>query len=208
MASLETGAATIGNGATAVGKAIVTGAGSAWNVAGALTIANLGTGTLTVESDASVAATGLLTIGDPAGRRKSARSTFNGGTITAGGFTRAGASVFNWTDGTLLLTGGALNNGGQNLTINGSALDDLPALRLGGGATSTAASIPNLSVGTNRQGAVIVSGGSNFQTTTASIGSQTAATARFTSKVKAACSEPRATSASAARPPRPVDLAE
>jgi T5SS/PEP-CTERM-associated repeat protein len=163
------GDATIGSTASSLGKAVVSGAGSAWNVSGALTVANLGTGSLTVDTGGSVTAGGALTIGDPAGAQVGTVN-LNGGTITANGFLRAGASQFNWTDGTLLLTGGTFNNNGAGLTINGSDLDDLPALRLGGGAVSSAASVPNITVGANRQGAMIVSGGSNFQTTTASFG--------------------------------------
>ncbi len=163
------GNATIAAGAAAVGNVIVRGADSKWSVAGALNIASLGTATMTVENDASVSTTGALTIGDPPGSQLGTLN-FNGGTISAGGFTRTGASQFNWTNGTLLLTGGTLNNGGANLTINGSGLNDLPALRLGGGSQSLAANLPNLTVGNNRQGAVVVSGGSTFQTTTAVFG--------------------------------------
>ena len=164
------GGVSLGAAATGAGKATVSGAGSAWNITGDLSIAAQGAGTLTVDTDASLAATGALTIGDPAGAPVGSLN-FNGGTITAGSFTRVGASTFNWTDGTLLVNGGAMNNGGASLVINGSALDDLPALRLSGGANSTIANLPNLTIGSNRQGAVIVSGGSNFQTTTAAIGS-------------------------------------
>ena len=135
-----------------------------------LTIANLGTGTLTVDTDASLAVTGALTIGDPPGSQVGTLN-FNGGTISAGSFTRSSSSNFNWTNGTLLVTGGAFNNNGA-LVINGSGLDDLPALRLASGAQSTVANTPNVTIGANRQGALIVSGGSNFQTTTASIGTQ------------------------------------
>jgi hypothetical protein len=63
------------------------------------------------------------------------------------------------------------SNAGDALTINGSALDDLPALRLSAGAQSTAASVPVLTIGSSRKGAAIVSGGSKFQLTSASIGS-------------------------------------
>jgi T5SS/PEP-CTERM-associated repeat protein len=164
-----TGNATIANGAASLSKAIVSGAGSAWNISGSLNIAGSGTGTLNIDSDASLAATGALTIGDPAGTQVGTLN-FNGGTISAGSFTRVGASAFNWTDGTLLINGGAFNNGGANLVINGSALDDLPALRLSSGATSAVAQLPNLTIGSDRQGALIVSGGSNFQTTTAALG--------------------------------------
>ena len=72
----------------------------------------------------------------------------------------------------MLITGGAFNNGGANLTINGANLNNLPLLRLGSGAQSTVANLPNLTVGSNHQGAVVVSGGSNFQTTTTFLGAQ------------------------------------
>ena len=166
----SSGSVTLASLATGAGKATVSGTDSAWNITGALSIAELGTGTLTVDSGGSLAATGALTIGDPAGTAVGTLN-FNGGTITAGSFTRSGSSVFNWTDGTLLVNGGALNNGGSDLTINGSDLNDLPAVRLSAGSQSIAANLPNLTIGSNRQGAVIVSGGSSFQTTSASVGS-------------------------------------
>ncbi|MEX2093483.1 MAG: dockerin type I domain-containing protein [Pirellulales bacterium] len=164
-----TGNVILANAANALGKATVTGIGSAWNITGGLNIAAFGSGTLNVDSGASLAATGALTIGDPAGAAVGTLN-FDGGTIAAGGFTRSGSGIFNWTDGTLLVSGGTLNNGGANLTINGADLSDAPVLRLSSGAQSVAANLPNLTIGANRQAAVVVSGGSNFQTTTASLG--------------------------------------
>lgn len=164
-----TGGLAIANAATSVGKTVVNGNGSVLNVAGALNVSGLGSGTLTVAAGGSIYATGALSLNDPAGAPVSTLN-LNGGSITAAGFTRNGASVFNWTDGTLWVNGGTFSNSGANFTINGSDLDDSPILRLAAGAQATAANLPNLSVGTNRQGTVIVSGGSNLQTTTASFG--------------------------------------
>lgn len=163
------GNTVIGSGASGVGKATITGTGSTWNITGGLTVAGAGTGTLTVESDGALSVTGALALGNPAGNQVGTLN-FNGGTITAGSFSRAVGANFNWTNGTMLVNGGTFNNGGENLTINGAGLNDLPALRLGGGAQSTAANLPNLTIGSSRQGAVVVSGGSSFQTTTTSIG--------------------------------------
>ena len=81
-----------------------------------------------------------------------------GRTITAGSFVRNSTTNFNWTDGTFLINGGAFNNGGANLTINGGDSDDVPALRLASGATSVIANLPNLTIASSRQGAVVVSG--------------------------------------------------
>ncbi len=164
-----TGDVTLASAAAGVGKATVTGTDSAWNITGGLNIAALGTGTLTVDKGASLAATGALTISNPAGAAVGTLN-FDGGTIAAGGFTRSSGGIFNWSDGALLISGGALNNGGENLTINGADLNDAPVLRLSSGAQSVAANLPNLTIGTNRHAAVVVSGGSNFQTTTASLG--------------------------------------
>lgn len=167
----STGNVTIANSATGVGKATLTGSGSAWNITGAMSIAAAGTGTLTVEADASLTATGALTIGDPAGAQVGTLN-FHGGTITAQSFTRAAGANLNWTNGTMLVNGGTFNNGGGNLVLNGSGLNDVPALRLGGGAQATAATTPNVIVGGNRQGLLAVTGGSSFQTNSASIGAQ------------------------------------
>jgi T5SS/PEP-CTERM-associated repeat protein len=166
-----TGNVTLASAATSSGRATVTGIGSAWNIAGSLTVANLGTGNLTVETGGTLSATGALVLNDPAG---AANGTFNfqGGTVSANSFLRSATSLFNWTDGTLLVNSGTFSNGGANLTINGADADDLPALRLSSGAQSTLANLPNLTIGGNRQGAAIVSGGSSIHTTTASIGSQ------------------------------------
>lgn len=170
-----TGNVTLANTAASTGKATISGTGSAWNVTGALTVANLGTGTLTVESGGSLTTTGALNILDPAG---TPNGTFNfqGGTVSVGSFSRSATSTFNWTDGTFLVNAGAFNNGGVNLTVNGADGDDVPVLRLSSGAQSTAANMPNLIVGSTRQGAVIVSGGSSLQTTNASIGAQDGST--------------------------------
>jgi T5SS/PEP-CTERM-associated repeat protein len=168
-AVISSGDLTIAGAAPSVGKTLVNGTDSALNVTGALNVGSLGSGTLTVEAGATVSATGPLTLNDPAGAPV-ATLNFNGGTISAGSFTRSGGSVVNWTDGTLFVNGGAFNNGGANLTINGADLNDAPVLRLASGAQSVAANLPNLTIGANRQAAVIVSGGSSFQTTTASLG--------------------------------------
>ncbi len=166
-----TGAVTLGGTATGTGKVSISGTGSAWNITGPLTVASLGSGTLTVETGGSLTTTGLFSLFDPAGSPNGTLN-FQGGTITANGFLRNTTSTLNWTDGTFVINGGVLNNGGAALTINGADGDDLPALRLASGATSSAANLPNLTIASNRQGAAIVSGGSSFQTTTASIGSQ------------------------------------
>lgn len=164
-----TGLTVVGSGASGVGKVLVNGANSAWNIAGALTIAGSGAGTVTVENDGVLSTTGTLTIADPAG---AVQGTLNlkGGSISAAGFTRDAGAAFNWTGGTLLVNGGVFNNGGADLSVNGSSLTDLPALRLSAGATANATQVPNLTIGSNRQGSVIVSGGSNFQVMTASLG--------------------------------------
>jgi T5SS/PEP-CTERM-associated repeat protein len=167
----STGNVTLGNTATGVANVALSGSGSAWNITGAMTIANAGTGTLTVDTDAALSVTGALAIGDPAGAQVGTLN-FNGGSISAGSFSRTGSAAFKWTDGTLLVTGGTFSNGGAGLTISGSDLDDLPALRLAGGAQATNVNTPTVTIATNRQGALIVSGGSSFQTNTASIGSQ------------------------------------
>lgn len=165
------GNVAIAAAATGTGKATVSGTGTAWNITGDLGIATLGSGTMTVDTSATVSATGALTIGDPAGAPVGTLN-FNGGVISVGSFTRAGSSQFNWTDGTMIVNGGTFNNNGAALTINGSDLDDIPVLRIASGGQVTAASVPNITIGGNRQGALIVSGGSSFTTTTASIGGQ------------------------------------
>ena len=63
----SSGNVTLAGNASSVAKATVSGSGSAWNVTGALSVATLGTGTLTVDTQGTVSATGALTIGDPAG---------------------------------------------------------------------------------------------------------------------------------------------
>ncbi|MGD9635224.1 MAG: beta strand repeat-containing protein [Pirellulales bacterium] len=166
-----TGAVTLASLATGVGKATVTGSGSAWSISGGMSVAAAGAGALTVESDASLTVGTVLSIGDPAGTQNGTLN-FTGGTITAGSFTRAASSTLNWTNGTMFINGGTFNNGGAALTLNGSGLNDVPALRLGSGAQSSAANTPSVTIGGNRQGGLVVSGGSSFQTTTASLGAQ------------------------------------
>ncbi|MEX0642441.1 MAG: hypothetical protein WD468_07055 [Pirellulales bacterium] len=165
------GSVSIAGQASSTGTATVSGTGSAWNITGPLTVASLGSGTLTVDTGGTLTTTGLLSLFDPAGAPNGTLN-FQGGTITAGGFFRNGTSTLNWTDGTFIINGGVLNNGGALLTINGGDGDDLPILRLASGANSNVANLPSITVGSNRQGALIVSGGSSVQTTTASIGSQ------------------------------------
>jgi len=166
-----TGTVNLASAANGAGKATITGTGSAWNITGGLNVAAAGSGTLTVESDAALTVGGAMTIGDPAGAQVGTLN-FNGGSIIAGSFTRAAGAVMNWTNGTMLVNGGTFNNSGSNLVLNGAGLNDVPALRLAGGAQSLAANSPNVTIGGNRQGALSVTGGSSFQTNTASIGAQ------------------------------------
>lgn len=166
-----TGNVVVANGASAVGKVTVTGTGSAWNITGGMTVAGAGNATVTVEADAALNVSGALSVSDPAGSQVGTLN-FNGGTIIAGSFSRAAGAALNWTNGTMLVNGGTFNNGGANLVLNGGSLSDVPALRLGAGAQSTAANTPNVTVGGNRQGTLAVTGGSSFQTNTASVGAQ------------------------------------
>jgi T5SS/PEP-CTERM-associated repeat protein len=164
------GSVVLGSLAAGTGKLVVSGTGSSMRITGALSLASAGNGALTVESDGELFVTGALTMGNPAGAPVG-ELNFDGGTITAGSFTRAAGAKFNWANGTLLVNGGTFNNAGESLTINGSGLNDLPALRLSAGAQSTAASVPVLTIGSSRKGALIVSGGSVVQLTSASVGS-------------------------------------
>jgi T5SS/PEP-CTERM-associated repeat protein len=163
-----TGNVTLAGAASGTGKATVTGAGSSWNISGTMTVGSLGSGTLTVDSDGYLAS-GFFSLLDPAGAANGTLN-LNGGTMSVHGFYRQASTNLNWTDGTLIVNGGVLNNNGAALTINGANTDDLPALRLSAGATANASNLPSVTIGSNRQGAVIVSGGSNLQTSSATIG--------------------------------------
>lgn len=166
-----TGNAIVANTATSTSKATISGTGSAWNITGGLTVAATGNGTLTVDTGGTLTTTGTLTLSDPAG---TPNGTFNfqGGNVNVASFVRSATSNFNFTDGTMIINGGSFNNGGAALVLNGADADDLPAIRLASGATSVAANLPTLTIGSSRQGGVVVSGGSSFQTTTTSIGAQ------------------------------------
>ena len=165
-----TGNVTFGTFNTAVSTAKLTGDNSTWNISGGLNIAALGSATLSVETNSLLNVTGAVALGNPAGPQIGTLN-LTGGTITAGSFSRAAGATLNWTSGTLLVNGGTFKNAGENLVLNGSGLDDLPALRLSSGASSVAGDLPSLTIGSSRKGAVVVSGGSNIQLTTASIGS-------------------------------------
>jgi T5SS/PEP-CTERM-associated repeat protein len=159
----------IGAGTQGSGEVVVSGTDSKLNITGAISVATSGKGTLTVDTGGSVSATGAISIGDPTGAPVGTVN-FDGGTISAAGFTRASGAVFNWTDGVLQLVGGNLNNAGANLVINGNDAADAPTLRMTSGAISLTTDVPNLTVGNNRQGGVSIIGGSRLQTVTTSIG--------------------------------------
>jgi T5SS/PEP-CTERM-associated repeat protein len=166
-------ACNVGSGLAYVingGAARVSGVGSTWvagsNLAGALVVGGTGPGTLTVENGAHVETGGLLLVAHPAVGMGTVN--FHGGSIKAVDVLRQG--TFNWTDGTLTIDGGAFENNGDNLTINGGDADDLPTLHLAkGGFFSGMGAL--LTIGDTRQGAVIMSGaGSPIQQIRTDIG--------------------------------------
>ena len=73
--TVESGNATLGNQAGAVGTATVTGLNSSWTVDGDLTIGNSGTGSLTLSSNALLTTTGDGILGSQAGSTGSATIT-------------------------------------------------------------------------------------------------------------------------------------
>jgi len=159
---------TIASASTGVGEVTITGAGSSWNVSN-LTVALAGAGTMTVKDGANVSVASTLTVSDPASSPVGTLN-FQGGTISANTFARASGAVFNWTDGTLSIVGGAFGNAGAALTINGADADDRPTLRLTTGSTTLVAQMGALTVGNNRGAALEVTGGSQLQVPSISIG--------------------------------------
>ncbi len=135
---------TVTSGSTNIGNisfvsdsiANVNGAGSSWNITGAL---NLGNGSVTnqnanrsrdqlnVDDDAEVTVSGVVTIGT------TGRVNLDGGQITAGGWVRNASSIFDHTGGVLEIDGGSFSNGSSTYTLNGT---DRPEIHLTNGATN------------------------------------------------------------------------
>jgi T5SS/PEP-CTERM-associated repeat protein len=154
---------TIGSLSMGVGQTTITGTGSSLNVNGTLTVAALGAGTLTVESGATLNVTSTLSVNDPAGAQVGTLN-FHGGSITAGGFSRAAGAILNWTDGTLTIESGTFNNASANLTLNGAGAGDLPTLHLSGSSSGPGFETTTLTVGSNRAGALQITGNSTLST--------------------------------------------
>jgi T5SS/PEP-CTERM-associated repeat protein len=161
---------TLGNGSSGVGTVTVRDAGTLWRSTGNVSVGSSGTGVLNVRNDADVVIDGALTISDPAGAQVGTVN-LEGGSITAQDVHRHAGAALNWTDGTLTVHRGMFNNSSANLVLNGGVADDLPTLRLTGGAFSSASNHPVLTVGSTRRGALELTGGSNLQTNTTHIGS-------------------------------------
>ena len=167
-----TGNVTLGGAAAGTGKAVVSGSGSAWNVTGALTVASLGSGTLTVESGGSLTTTGLLSLLDPGGH--SERNAQFPGRNDHGKQLPAqplpprsiGPTAHSSLTAASSITAAHSSRSTVAKVTTCLRCACRPAQH------STAANLPNLTIGSIRQGAVIVSGGSSFQTTTTSIGTQ------------------------------------
>ena len=85
----------------------------------------------------------------------------SGGGLNTFNFTRTGA--FNFTDGTLTMTGGTFSNNGTDISLVGNGIGTNPTLVLEGGSFTSG--ITNLSVGSSsQQGTVAINAGSTLST--------------------------------------------
>ncbi len=142
-----------------VGQVVVTGADSRWTVANNLSIADLGTGTISAVNDGRIEVGGNLIINNPTGD-PIGTVHLDGGTVdVTGNFTNNG--VLDLRDGLLRVRGTFQPNATPGaFTINGTDFDDLPTVELYGSATTT--NVTTLTVGNNRRGELIVRDGRNL----------------------------------------------
>jgi T5SS/PEP-CTERM-associated repeat protein len=93
----------------------------------------------------------------------------SGGNLNTFNFTRTGA--FNFTDGTLTMTGGSFSNNSTDITLAGNGVGTNPTLVLEGGTTTSG--ITNLNVGSSsQQGTATINAGSTLATGAVTIASQ------------------------------------
>jgi T5SS/PEP-CTERM-associated repeat protein len=155
----------IGSGSGSSGTVTLSGNGSTWTAKQPIFVGNQGTGSLTVGSGATLSTTAGLVVTAGLGTM-----TMNGGIVDANGFTRSG--TFNFNDGTLIVRG-AYSNGtaAAPLVIDGNTASALPTLQLIGNSSNT--NITTLTVGSSRQGALVLSDGRSLSVgaNTISIGS-------------------------------------
>ncbi len=160
--------AIIARDSGSTGNVTVDAAGSTWNNSGSLYVGgdatqDGGAGTLTISNN------GRVTVDDTT-KLWGANDTLtlNGGTLTTGSFENTGGGTFNFDDGEL-----ELNNGTSSLTslsLNGLMANDLPILRVTGGATSV--NITNqLFVGDATNGVLNIENGAVVTNTSGAIGS-------------------------------------
>ena len=141
------------------GTATVGGSNSTWSNSGSLYVGGVagssgGSGMLSVNEG------GTVEVGDTLKVWSTGTANLEGGTINTGSFVNAGGTL-NLNDGTLTVNGGVFDSGTSTFSIDGAAATDLPTLRLEGGATSTGIT-SDFTVGNSRQGALVVSGGSQL----------------------------------------------
>ena len=122
-----------------------------------------GTGTLQVSTG------GLVNVNSPYTIRiwNNGTVNLNGGQISTGSFINSGGT-FNHTDGILEVNGGLFNPRMTNYVLDGAADDDLPTLKLLGGATENIGG--EITVGNVHKGQLEIRGGSQFTCTDAYVG--------------------------------------
>lgn len=128
-------------------------------------------------SNSSDGGTASLTIGPGAEVNVSTQTrirtpgtlNISGGNLNTFNFTRTG--TFNFTDGTLTMTGGTFSNNSTDITLAGNGVGTNPTLVFQGGTTSSG--ITNLNVGSSSQrGTATINVGSTLATGAVTIASQ------------------------------------
>jgi T5SS/PEP-CTERM-associated repeat protein len=158
------------NSSTSFGVANVSGAGSAWNCAGNMTLGTFGNASLTVSSGAAVNVSSNLLVNDPVGTPIGV-FTLDGGTVACNSFTRLG--TFNFNDGTLIVNGNSSFQNGPAagpLVLNGNDAAANPTLALSGGGSVS--NLTSLMVGDSRRASLMINDRGNLTATTIGIAAQ------------------------------------
>ena len=148
--TVESGGATLGNQAGAIGTATVTGLNSLWTVDGDLTVGNSGQGTLTLGNSAQIITTGDAILGSQSGSTGTATITDSGTEWQINGELKVGDNG----NGTMAVDNGGLVSLAGNLAIADSGGNS--TLTLDGNGSRLIASGTSVTIGGQGDGTLIV----------------------------------------------------
>ena len=150
--TVESGNATLGNQAGAIGTATVTGLNSSWTVDGTMTIGDYGTGSLFLNNNAMLTTTGNATLGSQAASTGTATASDAGTEWQINGELKVGDNG----SATMLVENGSYISLAGNLAIADTAINSTGTLTLDGNGSRIIGNGTSVTIGGQGTGSMIV----------------------------------------------------